>query len=42
MAENGHMERYDPAAVEARWQEIWERERVFDVPNPAPGDDRRA
>ena len=33
------MERYDPAAVEARWQEIWEREHVFDVPNPAPGDD---
>jgi leucyl-tRNA synthetase len=33
------MERYDPAAVEARWQEIWEREHVFDVPNPAPGED---
>ena len=36
------MERYDPAAVEARWQEIWEREGVFDVPNPAPGRHRRA
>jgi leucyl-tRNA synthetase len=33
------MERYDPAAVEARWQETWERERVFENPNPAPGDD---
>src|SRR6266536_5843647 len=33
------MERYDPAAVEARWQRIWEREHVFDVPNPAPGED---
>jgi leucyl-tRNA synthetase len=33
------MERYDPAAVEARWQENWEREHVFDVPNPAPGED---
>ena len=33
------MDRYDPAAVEARWQEIWEREHVFNVANPAPGDD---
>jgi len=33
------MERYDPAAIEARWQEIWERERVFETPNPEPGDD---
>jgi leucyl-tRNA synthetase len=33
------MERYDPAAVEARWQETWERERIFETPNPAPGDD---
>jgi leucyl-tRNA synthetase len=33
------MERYDPGAIEARWQEIWEREHVFDVPNPAPGED---
>ena len=28
------MERYDPAAIEARWQEIWEREHVFETPNP--------
>jgi leucyl-tRNA synthetase len=33
------MERYDPAAVEARWQEIWSREGIFDVRNPAPGED---
>jgi len=33
------MERYEPAAVEARWQEIWQRERVFETANPAPGDD---
>jgi leucyl-tRNA synthetase len=33
------MDRYDSAAVEARWQETWEREGVFDVPNPAPGED---
>jgi leucyl-tRNA synthetase len=32
------MDRYDAAAVERRWQEIWEREGVFDVPNPAPGE----
>jgi leucyl-tRNA synthetase len=38
MATNGQIERYDPAAVEARWHAIWERERIFDVPNPAPGD----
>ena len=42
MAENGHIQRYDPAAVEARWHEIWDREGVFDVPNPAPGRHRRA
>jgi leucyl-tRNA synthetase len=33
------MERYDPAAVEARWQEIWRAEHVFETANPAPGDD---
>jgi leucyl-tRNA synthetase len=32
------MDRYDPAAVETRWQEIWESEGVFDVPNPVPGE----
>jgi leucyl-tRNA synthetase len=32
------MDRYDHAAVEARWQEIWAREGVFDVPNPKPGE----
>jgi leucyl-tRNA synthetase len=32
------MDRYEPEAVERRWQEIWEREGVFDVPNPAPGE----
>jgi leucyl-tRNA synthetase len=32
------MERYEPAAVEARWQEIWEREQAFHVANPAPGE----
>ena len=33
-------ERYDPRAVERRWQEVWERERTWQVPNPgAPGFD---
>jgi leucyl-tRNA synthetase len=32
--------RYDPAAVEARWQRIWEEERTWEVPNPGqPGFD---
>ena len=32
-------ERYDPKTIEARWQETWERERAFRVPNPtAPSE----
>ncbi len=27
-------DRYDPAAIEAKWQEVWERERTWEVPNP--------
>ncbi len=30
------MQRYDPRAVEARWQEVWEREGAFAVANPEP------
>ena len=30
------MERYDPAAIERKWQQVWERDRAFTVPNPAP------
>ena len=33
------MDRYDPAAVEAKWQAVWEQERVYEVPNPKPGED---
>jgi leucyl-tRNA synthetase len=40
MAANGQIPRYDPAAVEARWHDVWERERIFEVPNPEPGDER--
>lgn len=32
------MERYDPQAIEAKWQKIWEDEGVFHTPNPAPGE----
>ncbi|MGH3091279.1 MAG: leucine--tRNA ligase, partial [Gaiellaceae bacterium] len=36
------MERYDPKTIEQKWQEVWERERAFYVPNPAAGElDRR-
>ena len=28
------MERYEPEQIERKWQEVWERERAFEVPNP--------
>ena len=38
------VERYEPDRIERKWQEVWERERAFHVPNPDPGEDgaRRA
>src|SRR5215212_10110493 len=34
------MDRYDPHAIDRRWQEVWERERTWEVPNPGdPGFD---
>ena len=33
------MERYDPQQIEAKWQRVWEDERAFHEPNPAPGED---
>jgi leucyl-tRNA synthetase len=30
------MERYDPQAIETKWQQVWEDEQAFVVPNPAP------
>ena len=33
------MERYDPQAIEAKWQRIWEDVRAFYTPNPAPGEE---
>ncbi len=35
------MNRYEPAAVEAKWQKVWETEQAFITPNPAPGDAAR-
>jgi len=43
--------RYDPTSIEPRWQEIWERERTWEVPNrtgldapsiPQPGAERES
>jgi leucyl-tRNA synthetase len=31
------MERYDPATIEPKWQQVWEAERAFYVDNPEPG-----
>jgi leucyl-tRNA synthetase len=37
------MERYEPETIERKWQEVWERERAFYVPNLDPGElDRHA
>jgi leucyl-tRNA synthetase len=37
------MERYDPQAIEAKWQRIWAEEDAFHVPNPDPAEiDARA
>jgi leucyl-tRNA synthetase len=34
------MDRYEPHAIERRWQDVWERERTWEVPNPGdPGFD---
>ncbi len=31
------MERYEPAAIEAKWQRVWEDEQAFRVPDPPEG-----
>jgi leucyl-tRNA synthetase len=38
------MERYNPSAIEAKWQAVWEREEAFTTPNPSNGsaDDARS
>jgi leucyl-tRNA synthetase len=32
------MDTYDPAAIEAKWQRVWEDEQAFSVPNPSPDE----
>jgi leucyl-tRNA synthetase len=33
------MDRYDPRAIEAKWQQVWEDERTYHTPDPAPGEE---
>jgi leucyl-tRNA synthetase len=33
------MERYDPKTIEAKWQGVWEEERTYHTPDPAPGEE---
>ncbi len=32
------MERYDPQAIEEKWQRVWAEARAFEVPNPTPDE----
>ena len=32
------MERYDPQAIEAKWQQVWADEKSFHVANPDPAE----
>jgi leucyl-tRNA synthetase len=34
------LDKYDPEAIEAKWQRVWEDEQAFVVPNPEPGTPR--
>jgi leucyl-tRNA synthetase len=33
------MDKYEPNTIERKWQEVWEAERAFYVPNPEPGEE---
>jgi len=33
------VERYEAAAIEEKWQRVWDEARAFNVPNPEPGAD---
>ncbi len=33
------MDRYEPHTIEEKWQRVWEDERAFYTPNPAPGEE---
>jgi len=32
------MDAYEPEKIERKWQEVWEAERAFYIPNPEPGE----
>jgi leucyl-tRNA synthetase len=34
------MEKYEPQAIEAKWQQVWEAERAFYTDDPEPGEQR--
>src|ERR1051325_85696 len=34
------MEKYEPQAIEAKWQQVWEAERAFYTDDPEPGEER--
>src|ERR1041385_7419025 len=34
------MEKYEPQAIEAKWQQVWEAERAFFTDDPEPGEER--
>jgi leucyl-tRNA synthetase len=34
------MDTYDPKAIEAKWQQVWEAERAFYTDDPEPGEER--
>jgi leucyl-tRNA synthetase len=36
------MEPYDPQAIEAKWQRVWEDERAWEVPTPADPSTRKS
>jgi leucyl-tRNA synthetase len=33
------LEKYDPKQIEAKWQRVWEDEKTFHTPDPAPGEE---
>ena len=39
MSDTEHVERYEPKAIEAKWQRVWEDAAASDVPDPEPGSD---
>src|SRR5215210_6442716 len=33
------MDRYEPTAIESKWQQVWREARAFEVSNPTPGSE---